>query len=347
MISPSRAKFPDLAGPGRGGFTLVELLVAMTVAVLLVVMLTVVLSRSMVLSQRSSAQTTAFGAAAAAIDLIATDLSSLTVTRQPYEYLQARPEDASSMTQSQLATFGATPPMRLMFTTTSPVDAAQSSPAPASPSPAPSPYFPDSGQAHAVSYRLYYQNPITATNTGNSIFGLYRQVAAAADTFNYVLGLGDLYAAIYVSPGGNIASSMPATPLPSSFVAANVVDLQVAIYASPISTGSAGSPPAGALVQPPAIINPVNGATSSQPYQRTQVWGTQIAVNNSQSPPATPSPLLGYGPAAYAEVSLTVLEDSGAKLWGNGSGTGAVSPASLRAKYGHTITRKVLLRAAN
>ena len=119
----------------------------------------------------------------------------------------------------------------------------------------------------------------------------------------------------------------------------NVVDFQVGFYANPISTGGASSPAAGTLIQPPVIIN-LASASAALPYQKTQLQGTQILVNGA-------APTLNgqsYGPVMYAEVSLTVIEEPGARLWGDGTGTGARSPAAIKRKYGHTLTRKVTLR---
>ena len=328
MISLCRIDFLVSQKEARRGFTLVELLVSITVGALLLAVLVTVISRALQVSQRSADAMTAYSSAATAIDLVATDLASLSVNRQPFEYLQARPESAP---------FEGIQPMRLMLLLDSPADSAQ-------PSPSGSNTYPDSGQTHAVSYLLAWQNPVSSTvasNINNSVFGFYRQVVNTPNTFQYVLGTPDLYTALYM--GANAPLQTP--PALSSFVAGNVVDFQVAIYACPISTGGRRSTtPAGLLTLPAVIINPVGGATASQPYQRVQVWGTQVSVNNTQTIPA---PLAGYGPATYAEVSLTVIEDAGAKLWGNGQSTNASSPTNptnLRQKYGHTLTRKVLLR---
>ena len=303
-----------------------ELLVAVSVAALLLVLLVSVISRSLQLSQRSADAMTSCSSAATAIDLIATDLSSLAVTKQPFEYLQAFPETDP---------FQGIQPMRLMMLIDSAEDSAQ-------PSPSGTNTYPDSGQVHAVSYLLAWQNPISSATpapANSSIFGLYRQVAPVVDTFSSVLGTTDLYKSLYSSPGGNIIKFMPIPPALASFVAGNIVDLQVAFYANAVSTGAVNGPPVGMLTQPPVIINPASSSTPL-PYQRTQILGTQTLVNGA-------APALNgatYGPAVYAEISLTVLEDAGAKLWGNGTGTGTQSAAAIKQKYGHTITRKVALR---
>ena len=306
----------------------------MTVAVLLVTIMVTIISRALQISQRNSDMMSAYSSAAAAVDLIATDLVSLAVNNQPYEYLQARPETAPF--QSFPASLQ--PPMRLMMLVDSPADSAQ-------PNTSVTPTtYPDSGQVHAVSYLICWQNPLsnaTASNVTNSVFGLYRQVASAATTFSSALGTTDLYNALYVN-GTTPAFSVP--PSSAAFVTANVVDLQVGFYVNTISTGGTGNPAAGALIQPPIFYNgPSNPpvATPYYPYQKTEIWGTQMLYNGSNINSTRRG---SYGPAVYAEISVTVLEDAGAKLWGTGTGTGQLAPSALKLKYGHTITRKVTLR---
>ena len=133
---------------------------------------------------------------------------------------------------------------------------------------------------------------------------------------------------------------MQSPPTLSALVTGNIVDFQLAFYANPISKGGNGNLAAGSLIQPSVIINAAS-ASAALPYQKTQIQGTQTLVNGTA--PALNG--LSYGPVVYAELSLTVIEDPGAKLWGDGTGTGARSPAAIKLKYGHTLTRKVILRA--
>ena len=333
MISPCRVEVLPAPTRTRGAFTLVELLVSVTVAALLLGLLVSVMARALQMSQTSADTLAAYSSAATAMDLVATDLASLAVTRQPFEYLQARPESSPGLTSIPTPNVQ---PMRLMMLITSPEDSAQPSP---TASPTPGLAYPDSGQVHAVSYLMAWQNPVSTTagsNPGNSVFGIYRQVATAADTFKYVLGTTDLYNAMYVS--GNVGS-MQTPPALSAFVIGNVVDFQLAFYANPISTATGnGSPAVGSLLQPPVFINSASASASTAlPYLKTQLQGTQTLVNGN-------APAVSYGPVVYAEISLTVIEQPGAKLWGDGTGVGARSPAAIRQKFGHTLTRKVVLR---
>jgi prepilin-type N-terminal cleavage/methylation domain-containing protein len=347
----------------RRGFTLVELLVAMAVSVLVLVMLVSVISQALRVSQFSSNSMTAYSAAAAAADLIASDLASLAVTRQPYEYLQALPEASITPNAACPASVfgtgaaGVTQPMRLIVELISPQDSAQASPT-ASPSPT---VYPDSGQVRAVCYRIAWQDPLapsgTTSNSTNAVFGLYRQVVSSYNSFNYVVGTTDLFQALYPNPipnwsnpNGPSATPPVTPPAASEFVAANIIDLQVAFYANKISTGQSAEGPVGTLDQPGVIVNvtPAPGSTTptgAAPYEKIQLWGTQTSLNTTTPTSTPPAALTGYGSVDYAEVSLTVLEDEGAKLWGNGSVTsGPNTPAALRLKYGHTLTRKVTLR---
>jgi prepilin-type N-terminal cleavage/methylation domain-containing protein len=339
-------------GAGRA-FTLVELLVSMVVSALVLTLLVSVISRSMQITTHSLNTMAAYSSAAAAVDSIATDLASLAVTRQPYEYLQALPDPNFPATAYPNLLANTSQPMLLILNVISPADSAISSPSPAQSPPA-TPSYPDSGQPRAVCYRIAWQNPITAngspsaasSNYNSYVFGLYRQVASSSDTFTYVLGTTDLYAALF-KPNPNWNSGYPATPpLNKDFIVGNIVDLQVAFYASPIATSATATTayPAGSLIQPTVIINAAPGATAStaSPYQKVQIWGTQTSVNSASPPPPA---LVGYGPVVSAEVSLTVIDGSAAQLWGTGSGGGTTSPAALKQKYGHTFTRKVTLRS--
>ena len=314
----------------------------MTVAAILLGLLVFVIARSLQISQTSADALAAYSSAATAVDLVATDLASLAVTRQPSEYLQALPESTQSNPSLASIPSPNVQPMRLMMLVTSPEDSAQlSTPTPAS-GPAATPVYADSGQVRAVSYLMAWQNPVSTTatsNAGNSVFGLYRQVASTADTFKYVLGSTDLYNAIY---GGTNVGGMQVPPALSGFVSGNIVDFQIAFYANQISTGvGSGQGAAGSLLQPPTLINSASASVfTALPYLKTQLQGTQTLVNGVV-PTINGS---SYGPVAYAEVSLTVIEQPGAKLWGDGTGTGARSPAAIKQKFGHTLTRKVILR---
>ena len=339
----------------KGGFTLVELLVSMVISALVLVLLVSVISRSMQIAAYSSDTMSAYSSAAAAVDLIATDLASLAVNRQPYEYLQAVPDPTFPQGAYPNLFAGTSQPMRLILNIISPADSALPSPSP-TPAPPATPFYPDSAQPRAVCYRIAWQNPITAgatasatpANYTSNVFGLYRQVASSANTFSYALGTTDLYAALFNNP--NWTTGSPATsPLAAEFIAGNIVDLQVAFYASPIATNATATTayPVGSLIQPTVIINATPGATAStaSPYQKVQIWGTQTAVNSSPTPTSSPAPALaGYGPVVFAEVSLTVIDATAAQLWGTGSGSGTLSPTVLKQKYGHTVTRKVTLQ---
>lgn len=308
-----------LAAWASRGFTIVEMLVSVAISVIMVVLLASVVSQAMLTARKSSNELQALNAASAAMDLIATDIDSLAVTRRPFEYLQALPEPAA---------INGIKPIRLMLLASSAEEAAVSSTSSGVSS------YPNSGLTSAICYQILYQDPLSATAGSTKVFGLYRTVLSSTTTFNNVpalLGGTNEYAAYWQ---GNPPANNPPNVL-VDFVAENVVDLEVGIYASPMASGT-NAPGA------PVLLNAPSSAGSA--YQQIQLTGTGSMVNGGAgSLPALVSPYTFYGPASYAEVSITVLEDAGAKLWGTGAGSGATSPANLKLKYGHTLTRRILL----
>jgi len=264
--------------PARAGrvcaFTLVEMLVAFAVALLLLVTLVGVISQSLAVSRKTNNSLIAFNAAASALDSIANDLESLAVTGQSFEVLQTVKEDVG-------AAVGVTRLMMLSIPSQSHSSSA------------------DFGQARAIRYQVLLQDPISAAGS-SPVYGLYRSVVSADDTFATFQGASDLS-----TPFGSVTASL------DDFVAGNIVDFQVQFY------------PAGN--QPAANVNA--GAV-----QAVRLSGTSTTVNGAAY----------AGVLAWAEITLTVLEDNGAKLLQ----TGAIDVATAKLRHGHVLTRRVPIRSA-
>jgi prepilin-type N-terminal cleavage/methylation domain-containing protein len=260
------------------GFTLVEVLTAATIGALLLALLAAIATQTLKSTKKTNASMTSVSAAGAAVDMLTNDLDSLAVTQQPYEYLQTQQVTLSSTTL---------PSSKLLLVCISPTDYSST----------------EAGQAHAVCYQLYNQDPISASNA-NPIYGLYRSVYTAAKTFSTVLGQNDLSA---------VAGPWTGAPVLDDFVAGNVVDFSIAFYTS------TGTSPA----------NIVGGS-----YKPVRISGNGAMINNAA---------YTAGSLAWAEVSITVLEEAGAKVYNAGSGPLTLEQVKL--KFGHRLTRKMALRA--
>ncbi len=272
MRQPSRVKVRSLNRIPPAAFTLVEMLVACAVAMLLLVSLAGIVSQSMDVSRRANNTLLAYNEAAAAIDLLANDLESLAVTRQPFEYLQMTTETVEA----------AAGVSRLLFLSV----ATQDNTADA-----------DMGQLRAISYRLLRQDPISSGGK-NPVYGLYRSSVSASDTFQKFSGQTDL-----------ASSFNSVTPSLDDFVAGNIVDFRVRFY------------PAGSQT-------PAN--TSGGAVQPVRISGNSTKVNGSDY----------SGILAWAEVTMTVLENSGVKLLD----AGTIDLETARQRYGRILTRRVALR---
>lgn len=177
----------------RAGFTLVEMLVAATVGVLLLVLTIGIVSQSMNATRRANNTLMAANSAAAAIDILASDMDSLVTTRQPFEFLQAF--------SGNLTGLGSVSQLSLLSL---PGDENSQSA--------------DHGQTRAIRYQVLHQDPIN--DGGNKkTFGLYRTVMSSNATFADFLGQPDLVQAFSGAP-----------PSLDDFLVGNVLDFQVRFY---------------------------------------------------------------------------------------------------------------------
>lgn len=169
------------------------MLVAFAVGSLVLVVLVQIVGQSMAISRKSNSVLLANSAATTAVDLISTDLESLSVTGKPYEYLRVTKESVGRVNDVS----------RLLMLSSGGLDAASAD---------------DHGQSRAISYRLINQDPIPGGS--REIYGLYRSVASAEDTFADFAGQTNLE-----TPFNNV------TPSLDDFVVGNVIDFQVRFFA--------------------------------------------------------------------------------------------------------------------
>lgn len=346
----------------RRGFTLVELLVAIAISVIIVLALAAVTSGALKSSTTNNNSLLALSAANAALDLIANDLKSVATSGEtaltgpapaggpfpttPYEFLQARP-DGSPVTTPDTKLNGTTPAL-LMMNTISAQDSIS--------------YPNDPGmQPRAVCYQIAFQDPINPSNNNTSakVYGLYRTVEPSSTTFVNFLGTNDLYGTASSSQWYSIlsGSSFPAS---SSFIVGNVVDFQLVFYACPSILGGAATGPM--LTTPIKIYSTADSASVTtspnyhMPIHLTNMGTYILASTGSTTLPSSlytaslqsgldtansgsSGSITAHGPVQFVDVTITVLDNNGAVELGNG----VISLATAKARYGHSLTRRIAI----
>jgi len=249
------------------------MLVAFAVGALLLVSLASIISGSMAVSRKSTNSLIAYNAAAAALDLIGTDLESLVATRQPFEYLQITNEAVANGANTITVA-------KLMLLTSSANDSTTNT----------------SGLTRAVMYRLAAQD-VLKSGGSNITYGLFRFCETNAGVvFTNYLGQTNLAS----------ASGFSQAATNDDYLAGSIIDFQVRLY-------------------PPGSQVPVNTSVTNVVRMGGAGVTVDSAVNTNQ--------------IATAEITVTVIEDAGEKTLKNGK-----SLDYVRQKYGHTLTRKVMLR---
>jgi prepilin-type N-terminal cleavage/methylation domain-containing protein len=232
------------SGNGTGGFSLVELLVAMAVAALLITALLSILSKSMDVSKSANAELLSKSSAQAALDLMVTDLDSLLVNRNAGQVLAAV---NGTITNSDL-----------LMLTTSMVDSYNVGGSN------------DPGAARMVQYQIAY-----ATNFASSkvkSFGLYRNVLDPTNTFLQAIGTNDLSA---VGAAGGLSSNL---------LVPNVVGMNMTFYASGgggVWSNATGSN--NFIVStnfPPGVVLEVSLTVLDEPYASRFGNGTTPMASN-------------------------------------------------------------------
>lgn len=308
-------------------FTLVEMLIAITISIVVVVLLAGIISQTMIISHKSASELQAENAAAAAIDLITGDLSTVAATRQPYEYFQTFGDPTAGIGPTTAMSVS---PARLLMLSSAAEDASTSST--------------ESGLVHGISYQIQYLDPLPGG--AKPIFGLWRTVVSGANTFNsssafpgtILLGSTNQFTTFWSNSSVPTVSSLNTTPqtgIKTDFVAANVIDLEATCYQPTISSGIVSG--SASVINAPVYKGFLEGVQ----FTGANTWVGVVYNSNGTQKLAPTSNTFGY--PAYVEVSVTVLEDEGATLWAISNNSGQLKKTILKQKYGHTLTRKIAL----
>ncbi len=187
----------------RGGFTLLELLVASAAGILLLIVLVTAFQNTLSSYSLVQGGVTRQGDAALAMDQLVQDLEGLVIPNlASAEALRATPETVEA-SATQWLTF---------LTTATDRDDSD---------------VPFSGATRAVSYRMAFQNPIDG-GKNEAVYGLYRSVAPAQKTFNDVIAAAKADHQKYFWKDLVAGATKPFAPTATdSFLAANVVRFQV------------------------------------------------------------------------------------------------------------------------
>ena len=159
----TRVRIGALLARHSAGFTIVELLVAMAISIMIVGLLLAVSSQMLGDYDLIQGRSRMEADADFAIDMIASDLMTLSIPNKG-EGLRALPEKVKDATNAQWLVF-------LGGTFDKDITSSRS--------------------VRAVSYRLACQNPVDGSS-GSQVYGLYRTLADATNTFGSVIGSADL-----------------------------------------------------------------------------------------------------------------------------------------------------------
>lgn len=191
----------------RGGFTLIEILVAMVIASLLLVVLFSIIGETMTISRRTIQSLLAANSAATAMDTLAVDLAGLMSLEGDAEYLVVEEETVGGLTNACMRFLTASPNNVTAGTGGSP----------------------RSGQPGFVAYRLarYDSESLEVGDPpSHPAYGLFRSTTGGSNTF--------------AEMGGSSISKRSTPPAMEEFFANNVVEFRV----QPIKNGA---PVPGAL----------------------------------------------------------------------------------------------------
>ncbi len=274
------------AKPSRsGGFTLIELMVAMGITAIIITVLVSITGVATDTWTRSRAEIRASRQAKAALDTMARDFESLVARRgNDFEWLFAELESGNL---PQVAKGGSANDAIALTFLTAATDRYLGQVG--------EDYPENAGDVSCVSYRLRYQDPIEGgSNDRTSTFVLYRLLVDPDDTFQDLLGQEDL--------DGAFTSYASQVDEQENFICENVHQFTLAFHVEVTRPAAGGG--GGSQIETKRIV--MGSGTSNGEFRLTG-----RGIDTSLTAQGITADELKAGRLKAVEVSMSVLSDAG------------------------------------
>ena len=291
----------------RKGFTLAELLVAMTITLVLVTLTITITGTAIDAWRGARTEIRAASQAKIMLDALGSDLESMILRRNnEFEWLHADskevdvgPEDQPSPNAGRLIFFTAAADRYNGEVGKDSID--------------------EGGDVCAVSYQLAYTDPIFGgEDEKTSTFVMYRALLNPDETFRGLLGEDDLDEAFRSQSTGNE---------PVDFICENIYELTVTFVVEYVDGND----------EKKTVRIPVMATAKGQDAVREFVInGTRIKANGRDSVPYK------YGAVVAVDLSITVISDPGLRILKNSPFANPEAKAKFIEQNGYRYSKTVL-----